>query len=225
MEWNKNISLTDIISILALVATFVAILLMLIQRHDLSRPFVCIRTNSSETCTLLSNLGLDIKSHAIDLSCIGNNVAQNICLEAYFCMSHKIMYDDTIAINRGFCEFKKDNCAICFSLHPIKIGFSIINGNETVNLANDLVGHILGIAILGYDSIKMAIKNNDSNFYSPNIIISIVYEDVLGKHYHKYFMIASEFCIIQNDNYTFRLNSRIISKKTFNRMLKEDNRI
>lgn len=223
MTWNNELNLADIISIMALIGTFVTVVLILIQRHDSARPFITIRTknNKSHSISFDSNeeLKIDIDEDAVTISCFGNNMAKNIEVESYFLLDKEAVFYKNLRIVGGTGKVIKDGkMVLFFLLNPTRTKYGVINCNETINLTAELMGKLLGVGFCGFD----AVSQFDERYIPVSasaIILKVTFFDLLGKKYCNYFIVSGMFSSFSKTSYSFRLNSEILSKRQFAKML------
>lgn len=222
MTWNNEIGLADIISILALLATFITVFLLFIQRHDSARPFVSIKIENkttyavSYTPTKESPIGID--NDAITINCSGS-IAKGVDIESYFVLDKEIDFYRTIKISNGIGEVSKDgDVRMLFFLSPKRTRFSSINCNESISLTSELYGKLLGMAYSGLDAIGQAEGEYLPISYSA-IVLKVKFSDILGKRYCYYYLISNKMIMFANEKYTFNLTCDVLTRKQFTKMM------
>lgn len=223
MVWDNSISAADIISVLALLATFITIVLIFIQRHDSAKPILFIRTKNSEENHLeLTNYGLDfdLEKSPVEISCFGNNLAKRVSIESYFLLYKSLSFYKTIYIKGGIMTMDVENKPkTFFVVKPSLINFEVINCNETINLNNELRGKLLAMILCGFDAL-MQHDDKGIPFSKSCIFIKMVYYDMHDKKYTTYAVLSFDFSVFSEEGMHFSFTSKIISKKSFAKYMK-----
>ena len=224
MVWNNEIGLADIISIAALIATFITVLLVLVQRHDSTRPFVSIKIkeNVTYTASAASNdeFPLSIDDDAITINCFGNGMAKDVSIESYLVLDKDAGFYKRIKIAGGTGEFYNEGkLKLFFLLNPTRTTFNSINCNESEKLTPDIMGKLLGMAFTGLDAVSQA-DDKSIPISSSSIVFKIVFYDMLGRKYRNYYLVSNMISSFSNDKYSFYLTSEILPRRQFSKLMK-----
>ena len=223
MFWNNEISLADIISIIALIATLVTVFLILIQRHDAAKPVLFIRPkNSNNNQIRLTNYGIDfdLNKCPVELSCFGNNLAKKVCIESYFLLDKELSFYKTISIKGGLLTTHfEDKPLFVVMLRPSRVCFDAINCNEIINLNNELGGKLLGIVLCGFDAVSQR-DDKCIPFSKSSIVLKLSYMDMYNKKYNDYAVVSFNCSSFSNNGMRFSFEGKQITGKVFKRYMK-----
>ena len=223
MIWNNEISLADIISMVALIATFATVVLICLQRGDGARPYVGIRVQNNDKKVLFENdeLKCDLKNDSIQICCFGNGIAKDVLVESYFLLDKELSFYKKVSISGGLLKFNGDNEKMTkfFLVRPTKDYYEFINSDECLDMLQNLYGKIFGIALCGFDELS---KKNDKMIpiSIPYIILRVAYSDMFGKRYETYFRLSWNISSFSKNFYTFSLKCKTIQKKEFDGYVK-----
>lgn len=223
MSWDNSISLSDIISIAALLATLITVILIFVQRSDSAKPMVFVRTKNNKSNKLSiknDEILFDFSENPVEIGCFGNSFAKDVVVESYFILDRDNDFYNNIKIKGGVATFLKDGTMRSFFfVNPTKNNYEIINRNEVFNINQDLQGKLFGMAFCGYDAV-MQLSENTIPVSCPCIAIRLQYSNIHGRKYKRYYSLSCRFDGFSREYYSFILISKSISKHEFNNLLK-----
>ncbi len=222
MVWINEISLADIISIIALVATFITVVLIFVQRNDGAKPCVFVKTNSEKNnySFIRKEFKCDLGTDSIQICCLGNGIAKNISVESYLVLDKTMDFYKTISIKGGLATVKTNKGKLegCIVVRPNICRFEAMNNNESVTIANVLEPKILTMAFCGSDAISQR-NGNLIPWSEPCIILKISYTNIFGKNYVSFFQISLSICMFSEKEIAFFIKNKSIKKKEYKTLL------
>lgn len=221
--WNNEISIADIISVVALFATLITVILIFIQRSDSTKPYVCIKTTSTIQNIKYNNDCLEskIEHDSVQLCCYGNGIAKDVVVESFFILDKELDFYKSISIKGGVATIKDEDGKMksFFLVNPRKDCWSIIGCDEKTDLIRCIYGKVLCLAFCGLDAVSQS-TDLMIPISTPNIIFRISYKDMFDKKYETFFRLSCDISSFSSSSYFFSFNCKAITKKIFMKAIK-----
>lgn len=200
MKFNQEISISDIISLLALFATFITILQVKLQRKDSNRPYLIIdfRNDYNHSITVTSDEyinGCDENTFDFELKNIGNGIARDVHIDIKFVDIDKIKLDSSLTLSEEVLSIKNDKAHKSMFFRNYPAYFSYLGKNEYKSLKTEFSKNSCVIQnLISYYTYKNY-TNSIINLI-PKTLVSICYKDIFNKSYTETFSIIIKIVYI-----------------------------
>lgn len=193
MKFNQEISISDIISSLALIATFITILQVKSQRKDSNRPYliidfngkydeyICVKSDSDITKNRENNFDFKLKN-------IGNGIARDIKVEINLSQLDKIKLDENLTLTEVSLDIQDKKTYISTMIINSPTYFSNLGSQEEINIKSEFSNQD--------NVIKQLMRYYMSKHYLlgvvnslPIVLIKIQYKDIFNNSYEDIFSI------------------------------------
>lgn len=206
-----------------LFATFITILLVLIQRHDATRPYISLRSKGQQRKCFANELKSSKNKEVVSVVCMGNGFAKEVTIKSRcFLGETNEKYKDLI-LTGNWPQYKKENINMFLNPKVQDIYFDAVMEREAFDLSF-YFDAILSICCLAMLDLASNNKNiNDFNLESY-ICCQITYKDSIGKLYTRYVVVTIFPCFLNcsGKEVSFGLACKNVSKRTFNATLNND---
>lgn len=215
MKFDLTVSITDIISVLTIILTFVTILQVKHQRTDTLKPYITIRPIDKVYRFDCKSKKL-LESPKVQLSNIGSNLAKDIKIELLIANIPDSLISKGLKITQNTCLIDKQKLIM---LHH-NIDFTYCESKENIEIGNNLYGYIETFCHIYADlflskKIEVCLKN--SQF--PKSIIKISYFNILGKKHDKYLCLYADPFFLSTDAIDFHIKTHELSKKEYQKIM------
>lgn len=203
MKFDNTISIADLISIFALVLSFITIIFLFIQRKDSSKIYLSIR--DKDKSHIINQEEFQIESLYIKL--LGNNVAKNIH------MFIELINDGNLIANEWYRTIKQDKLIrICKSIY-----FDNISPGEILDVSKNFQASLYAVLDAIIFDITKEKELNWISFRNHYVLIKLKYKDINGYNYNQYYKLAIDLNIInyEKKEIDYSINISEISKKTY----------
>ena len=220
MVWDNSISISDIISSLALLATFITVLLILVQRHDAAKPALFVRAKNKEV-NVFKYTGEDftfiLENNYFELGCSGNCLAKGVDIESYLLLDKEPSFYKHLSIGNGIIKTSFEGKRKCnVFVRPTKVHIEAVNCNEIINISNEVSAKLLGMVLCCFDA-AMQCNEKELPISQSCVVLKIDYFDVLNKRYVDYYTLSLElFSFLSPVELYYSFTTRKIGKKDFN---------
>ncbi len=217
MIFDLTISITDIISVLAILLTFVTILQIKHQRTDTLKPYMTVRPIDEVYHFDCKNKRLKEKP-IINLCNIGSNLAKNINIELYSYNIPNALLSKTLQITQNSCSIDKQKLII---LHH-NIDFTYCEPKENIEIGSTLYGYIETFCHI-YEDLFLSNKEECIR-QTPKVIIKVSYLNILGKKNYIYLCLHEEISVLSINEIDFYIKTYEISKKQYEKIITDLNK-
>ena len=209
MIFDNTISIAEIISIVAILCTFVTILQVKQQRIDSVKPYITIKPIDKSY-----NYKKDDLEHSVNFelfaSNIGNGLAKNASLKFNIVNVPEILSDDSLVIANNYFEVNKRT----FYLLHHDIDFTYFESQEQHDISGTLDNYIILMCRL-YMKVLISSKKNIDALSSLKVVVKIEYFSVLKERLHNYLGISLNPITIAEDEINFYIDIQEMSKREY----------
>lgn len=218
MKFDLTISITDIISVLAILLTFVTILQIKHQRTDTLKPYMTIRPIDKVYRFDCKNKKLKEKP-IINLCNIGSNLAKNINIELYTYDIPNSLLSKALQITQNSCSIDQQKFII---LHH-NIDFTYCEPRENIEIGSTLYGYIETFCHI-YEDLFLSDKPEECIRQTPKVLIKISYLNILGKKNNKYLCLHEGISTLSVNEIDFYIKTYELSKKEYKKIISDLNK-
>ncbi|MDE6597996.1 MAG: hypothetical protein K2K60_05105 [Clostridia bacterium] len=209
MIFENKISIADIISIVAILATFITILQVKHQRGDSLKPFLTIKPSDNY---FVYNKAKPFSNNNFDLylSNIGGHLAKNASIEINICNIPSNLLSSEIEINQHLFALNKK---AIYMLHK-SLQFTYIEPQEKHYLAGKLDNYIILLCNIYLDLFKSN-KLEKNIFNVGEILIKISYYNIIDHNFKNYLSLTVNPISISDKEINFSIDIKELTKKTY----------
>lgn len=216
MVFKFEMSISDIISICALFATFITIRQVKQQREDMNKPYMIIDFNGNHNKTYtIKKDGDNNNEFDFIIKNIGNGFGKDVKLylepKGYEFLNDE---ENMKIINSSFLEYKSENERSLLNLNKREEYFPYIESSSCKNIKSDFYVYYTLIEILAENYFDPNKRNNGKieNILNsmPVLSVKIEYSDIFNEIYTNTFEISIEviYFSINELKFNIKLNTK-----------------